>query len=118
VELLDFHNAIAPRRQGAGRTPTLKTHVFVPYFESDLASTNETANLADYLQACNSLILSRLRHIIDAGIHNGLQNRELMGRLFSQQIASGLSHQVGNLSEYCNSADCSRYQDVGQNRQR
>jgi fatty acid synthase len=107
VEVLGVHSTVAARRQDVLRTPTLETNVFVPYFESNLASSYGATSLAEYSQACNNLILSRLHHVIEDGIHNGLQNRELMCRVFSQQIATCSTWPSDKLSAYLDAADCS-----------
>jgi fatty acid synthase len=106
VEMLDLHTAVTSRREGAHRRPILETYIFVPYIESSLASTYGETSLAEYSQVCNSFVLAKLRHLIQVGIHNGLQNRELMCRLFLQQTAACPSLPDGKLREYLDAADC------------
>jgi fatty acid synthase, animal type len=110
---LDLHATVAPRRQGANQTPTLESHVFVPYVESNLASTGGGTSLAEYSLACNSLVLQKLRHLIEVGTHNGLQNRELMCRLFSEQSTDCSSVPDDKLRQYLEAADCSIIKTLG-----
>lgn len=82
VELLDLHATVAPRRPASHPPPTLEQHVFVPYDESNMAATLSSPDLAEYCDACCRFVGSRLRNLVESGVDNGLQNRELLSRLF------------------------------------
>jgi len=106
VEILDLHATVAPRRQGVHAAPTLESHTFVPYVESNLASLSGDSSVAEYAEICSCLVSQKLHNLIETGTDNGLQNRQMMCRLFSKETSTYGSVPAEKLTKYLEASDC------------